>query len=126
MGCIGIRPFAAGLLTDRRIDRAKLAPDDRMQDPQWDRLYDQLAELRKALDEEPSSWTRFAIQFSLAHPLVASTVVGINSPSQLQSVVSAAEDRYPDGDLLGRAHEVCLRFREEFGVKGNTAGVPIY
>ena len=126
MGYIGIRPFAAGLLTDRRIDREALAPEDRMKGSQWDRLYDQLEELRKELKQEPASWTRFAIQFSLAHPVIASTVVGINSPNQLHSVLEAVEEGYPDRDVLSQAHKVCLRFREKYGVKGNPGGVPIY
>ena len=97
-----------------------------MRDKQWDRLYDQLAELRQALPLEPDSWTRFAIQFSLAHPAIASTVVGINSPEQLRPVIEAADGHYPDAEVLETARAVCNRFRDTFGVKANPAGVPTY
>lgn len=126
MGFIGIRPFAAGLLTDPRIDRENLPEDDRMRDPQWDRLYDQLTELKNALGDEQASWTRFAIQFSLIHPVITSTVVGINTPAQLQSVIEAVEGHPLNQDVLSRAHQVCRQFREQFGVKGSPAGVPVY
>ncbi|MDA3950998.1 MAG: aldo/keto reductase [Spirochaeta sp.] len=45
MGFIGIRPVAAGLLTDKRVNRDKLPADDRMADSQFDRWYDQLNEV---------------------------------------------------------------------------------
>ncbi|MFP4409592.1 MAG: aldo/keto reductase, partial [Spirochaetaceae bacterium] len=79
MGFIGIRPFAAGLLTDKRVNRNALPDGDRMRDSQFDRFYDQLEDLRKAISGEPASWSSFAIRFSLADPRIASTVVGINS-----------------------------------------------
>ena len=126
MGFVGIRPLAAGLLTDKRFDRRALPSDDRMQDEQWNRLYDQFAELRESMDEQPTSWTRFAIRFSLAHPRITSTVVGINSPDQLRSVLDAANDAPLDESVVLRAHEICRRFRENVGVKGNPAGVPVY
>ena len=126
MGFIGIRPFAAGLLTDKRIDRAALPPDDRMADEQFDRFYDQLAALRKELPREPDSWTKFAIRFSLADRRIVSTVVGINTPEQLRTVVDAVSGPYPDQAALDAAHRLCTDFRNRFGVKGNTAGVPVY
>ncbi|MGM0367439.1 MAG: aldo/keto reductase [Actinomycetota bacterium] len=126
MGFIGIRPLAAGLLTDRRIDRSSLPKDDRMKDAQWDRLYDQLGELRKELPQEPDSWTKFSIRFALAHPLVASTVIGINKPEHLHTAVEAIEEKYPEDEVLQTAHRICKNFREKYGVKGNMAGIPVY
>ena len=126
MGFIGVRPFCAGLLTDRRVNRDTLPADDRMRDEQWDRMYDQLAELRTSLTAEPESWTRFAIQFSLAHPAITSTVVGINSPEQLKPILEAVDGSYPEQALLDGAHRICSEFRQRFGVKGNPAGVPVY
>ena len=126
MGFIGIRPFAAGLLTDRRVNREALPADDRMRDSQFDRFYDQLAELRKELPAQPESWTMFAIQFALADPRITSTVVGINTPEQLRTVLQAVEGDYPDAVLMEKAHRICTRYRKRFGVKANTAGVPVY
>ena len=126
MGFIGIRPFAAGLLTDRRIDRDALPADDRFRDGQFDRFYDQLTKLRQALPDEPESWTEFAIRFSLAHPLIASTVVGINTPQQLHAVLTAVEGPVPDRSILDAAHSICSSFRQKFGVVANAGAVPVY
>ncbi len=126
MGFIGIRPLAGGLLTDRRVNRSSLPEDDRMKNTEWDRVYDQLGELRKELPEEPDSWTKFSIRFSLAHPLIASTVIGINTPEQLRTAIAALEGEYPGDEVLQTAHCICKSFREKYGVKGNYAGVQIY
>lgn len=126
MGFIGIRPFAAGLLTDKRVNRDELPKDDRMRDSQFDRFYDQLAKLRKQISEEPDSWTIFALRFALSDPRIASTVVGINSSEQLQAALEAVEKGPLAGDTVQMAHEICTSFRERFGAKGNTAGVPVY
>ncbi|MFW5797390.1 MAG: aldo/keto reductase [Spirochaetota bacterium] len=103
-----------------------LAEDDRMRDAQADRFYDQLAELPKELPPEPESWTAFAIRFPLADPRITGTVVGINTPEQLRTALQAVEGNYPDRAVVESAHRVCTTFRERFGVKVNTAGVPVY
>ncbi len=126
MGFIGIRPVAAGLLTDKRIDRAKLPADDRMADEQFDRWYDQVAELRNEMAREPQSWTKFAIQFSLADRRIASTVVGINTPEQLRTILEAVEGPTPKREVVDAAHQICSATRARYGVKANTAGVPVY
>lgn len=126
MGFVGIRPLAAGLLTDRRIQRDKLSEDDRLRATHFDRWYDQLAELRAALPSEPSSWTRFAVQFALAHPSHTSTVVGINSPEQLRTLLEAADGDYSGQEVLQAAHEACSSFRDRHGIQGHPSGVPTY
>ncbi|MCA1755476.1 MAG: aldo/keto reductase [Spirochaeta sp.] len=126
MGFIGIRPFAAGLLTDKRVNRDLLPEDDRMRDLQFDRFYDQLTEFRSTLPQEPDSWTEFAVRFSLSHPLIASTVVGINTPEQLHSAVSAVDKGPLDSSVVQQAHKICTDFRQRFGVVANMGGVPVY
>lgn len=126
MGFLGIRPFAAGLLTDKRVDRAALPASDRMADAQFDRFYDQLAALKAALKETPMSWSQFAISFSLAHPVITSTIVGINRPEQLRTALEALDAGSLDAETLTVAHRVCTEFRRRFGVVANTAGVPTY
>lgn len=126
MGFIGIRPLAAGVLTDKRVDRDALPEGDRMRDSQFDRFYDQLHELRAAMSEEPTSWSSLALRFSLADPRVTSTVVGINTPEQLREALKAVETGLADDTVVQKAHEICTRFRERFGVKANPGGVPIY
>jgi aryl-alcohol dehydrogenase-like predicted oxidoreductase len=126
MGFIGIRPFAAGLLTARRVDRGDLPEGDRLRDPGFDRLYDQLAEFRLAHGEEPADWTRFALRFALSHPVIASTVVGINTPEQLLSAAAAVEDGPVDAAVVQAAHGLTMKFRGKFGVKAPGSGIPAY
>ena len=92
-GFLCIRPFLAGLLTDRRADRAALPAGDRMRDPSWDTAYRRLALLRERL--QPASVTAFAIQFALAHPIVASLIVGLNTVEQVDEVIDAAAEPAP-------------------------------
>ena len=92
-GFLCIRPFLAGLLTDRRADRAALPAGDRMRAAAWDAAYRRLAVLRERL--QPASVTAFAIQFALAHPIVASLIVGLNTVEQVDQVIDAAADPAP-------------------------------
>ena len=89
-GFLCIRPFLAGLLTDRRADRHALPDGDRMRERSWDRAYDRLAVIRERLG--PASMTRFAIRFALAHPIVASLIVGLNTVAQVDEVIDAAAE----------------------------------
>ena len=128
MGFIGIRPFMGGLLTDRRVHREALPADDPMRDPRWDRAYDQLAEAAPLIAEAKgdASWTAFALRFSLADPIIASTVVSINSPAQLQEVLDAVEAEPPDRELVTRLDAITRRFRERHGVVADKSGLPVY
>ena len=126
MRFIGIRPLAAGLLTDRRVDRAPLASDDRLRDGQFDRLYDQLAELKKKLPHQPESWTRFAYRVALADPRTTSTVVSINTPEQLRAAIESVGEPYPERELLPAANRICADYRTKHGVTANGAGIPKY
>ena len=92
-GFLCIRPFLAGLLTDRRADREALPAGDRMRDPSWDGAYRRLAVLRERL--QPTSVTAFAVQFALAHPIVASLIVGLNTAEQVDEVIDAAAEPAP-------------------------------
>jgi aryl-alcohol dehydrogenase-like predicted oxidoreductase len=92
-GFLCIRPFLAGLLTDRRADREALPAGDRMLDPSWDAAYRRLAVLRERL--QPPSVTAFAVRFALAHPIVASMIVGLNTVEQVDEVIDAAAEPAP-------------------------------
>lgn len=109
LGFVGIRPFMAGLLTDRRADRSSLPLDDRMADAQWDAAYQRLALLERRVGPV-DSWTSFAVQFALAHPVVSSLVVGLNTPAQVDEVIDAADGDLPDRSVFG---EVLAVFREQ-------------
>ena len=89
-GFLCIRPLLAGLLSDRRADRHTLPAGDRMRAPEWDGAYQRLAVLRQRL--APASLTRFAIRFALAHPIVASLIVGLNTVAQVDELIDAAAE----------------------------------
>lgn len=89
-GFLCIRPLLAGLLTDQRGNRASLPDGDRMRAPGWDRAYERLALLRQEL--APAALTRFAIRFALAHPVVTSLIVGLNTVAQVDQVLDAAAE----------------------------------
>ena len=95
-GLFCIRPFMGGLLTDRRSNRSQLPVDDRFQDARWDVAYKRLESLQTVLADDISSWTEFAIKFSLCHPIVTSLIVGLNSLEQVDGVLAAANGDYPD------------------------------
>lgn len=95
-GFFCIRPFMAGLLTDRRINRAALPAGDRMQASQWDAAYERLAQFQSALNKDIDSWTAYTIQFCLSHPIVTSLIVGLNTVAQVDEVLDAADGEYPD------------------------------
>ena len=89
-GFLSIRPFLAGLLTDRRAERHALPAEDRMRERSWGGAYDRLAVIRERLG--PASMTRFAIRFALAHPIVSSLIVGLNTVAQVDDVIDAASE----------------------------------
>ena len=113
-GFICIRPFMAGLLTDRRGQRAQLPEDDRFRDSQWDNAYERFALIQSEFSEEVDSWTAFSIRFALAHPIIASLVVGLNSIEQVDAVIDAAEGVETEPSLFQRA----LRVFQEHGPIG--------
>jgi len=102
-GFFCIRPFMAGLLTDRRADRGGLPADDRMRDDRWDAAYARLDQLREAFGDRIDSWTQFAIKFGLCHPIVTSLIVGLNTEEQVDGVLDAADGNYPDRSVFEQA-----------------------
>ena len=103
-GFFCIRPFMAGLLTDRRADRSRLAADDRLAAASSDAAYERLSLLHSSLGlAEVESWTAFALKFALIHPLVTSLIVGLNTEAQVDEVVDAADGQYPDRSLWDQA-----------------------
>ena len=112
-GFLCIRPFMAGLLTDRRADRQRLPADDRMQDRSWDAAYARLDQLRA--DLAIHSMTAFAIQFALIHPVVTSLIVGLNSEQQVDEVIDAASAPALDRSSFDQA----LRIFNQLGPVGS-------
>ena len=102
-GFFCIRPFMAGLLTDRRANRECLPEGDRMLEENWQPAYERLKVIESALGVEIKSWTEFAIKFALIHPIVTSLIVGLNTPEQVDGVLDAADGNYPDRNVFDKA-----------------------
>ena len=105
-GFFCIRPFMAGLLTNRRATRANLSEDDRFQDPKWDHAYERLDLLKPIFGDALDALTQFAIKFALCHPVVTSLIVGLNTEEQVDQVLDAADGKYPDRRAFDKALEL--------------------
>jgi aryl-alcohol dehydrogenase-like predicted oxidoreductase len=103
MGFIAIRPLYEGILTD---ERATPAAGDRFADPQYAPALAKRRKIAEAFRSEiGTSMTAFALRVALAEPVVASLVVGLNRPEQVDGILKAL-----DRPLLSR--EVVRRVRE--------------
>lgn len=109
MGFLCIRPLYQGILTDGR-DPARMAPDDRFRDPKF---ADDLARRTKVAQafaaEIGGSMTAFALKFALASPVVASLIVGLNSPEQVEGTVRAVEGDALSPRIVTRGYELWQR-----------------
>ncbi len=92
---VAIRPLAGGVLTSRRIDRDTLPEHDRMRDSSADELYRRLGQIMPVVGTPQIPWEQYAYRFTLADPLVKSTVLGINSIHHLAT--AASEIDLPQG-----------------------------
>jgi aryl-alcohol dehydrogenase-like predicted oxidoreductase len=108
---ITIRPLCQGILTDKRADRKSLPAEDRMKSPNMDDLYRRFETVRRALGEPGMPWEQFAFRFSLIHPVIKSSVLGITVPEHLKT---AEGPDLVSGDLLAKA----LQANQEFDVIG--------
>lgn len=114
MGFIAIRPLYQGILTDQRNEQASLPATDRFADEKFARDFAKRKQIAQTFREEiGESMTRFAIRFALASPVVASVVVGMNRPEQVDGVVSALEDELPSLKTVKKAQEL---WRSDFGL----------
>ncbi len=104
MGFLAIRPLYQGILTDER-DPDRLAEDDRFRDERFARDFEKRAKIVDAFGGEiGASMTRFAVRFTLADPLVASVIVGINTPAQAEGMLAAADEPDLSPELVDRAY----------------------
>jgi aryl-alcohol dehydrogenase-like predicted oxidoreductase len=105
-GFFCIRPFMAGLLTDQRINRGQLPEGDRFQDESWNAAYERLELIKSAFGDAVTSWTQFAIKFTLSHSVVTSLIVGMNTPEQVDGVLDAADGDYPGRKVFEEALDI--------------------
>ena len=106
-GFVSIRPLYQGILTDERADQASLAESDRFRDAKYVGDFAKRARVAEEFAEEiGQSMTGFALRFTLAHPIVASVVVGLNSPEQVKGAIAAVEDDFPSVDTVVRAQNL--------------------
>ena len=114
MGFIAIRPLYQGILTDQRADQDSLPEGDRFAAAGYADDFARRKKVAEAFREQiGESMTGFAIRFALAAPVVASVVVGLNTPEQTDGVVAAAEADTPGMETVRRAQEL---WRSGFGL----------
>ena len=107
MGFIAIRPLYQGILTDGRADRASLPEGDRFRGERYAPDFAKRAKVDEAFGAEiGGSMTSFAVRFALAAPIVASVVVGLNTPEQVEGIVAAVEEDLPSPDIVGKARKL--------------------
>ena len=104
LGFIAIRPLYEGILTD---ERATPREGDRFADPQYAPALARRRTIAEAFRNEiGESLTAFALRFALAEPVVASLVVGLNRPEQVDGIAEAVEGSPPSRELVRRAQEL--------------------
>ena len=107
MGFVCIRPLYQGVLTDERADQSSLAAGDRFAGEEYAADFAKRAKVVEALgDRTGPSMTSFAIRFALADPLVASVVVGLNTPKQTDGVVAAVAEELPSMETVRRVRQL--------------------
>jgi aryl-alcohol dehydrogenase-like predicted oxidoreductase len=112
MGFIAIRPLYQGILTDQRNEPIRAT--DRFADEKFAHDFAKRKQIAQTFREEiGESMTRFAIRFALASPVVASVVVGLNKPEQVDGVLSALEGELPGLETIKKAQEL---WRSDFGL----------
>ena len=115
MGFVCIRPLYQGILTDQRSDQASLPEGDRFRDEKFRDDFAKRERIAEAFADEigPAGMTSFAIRFALASEMVASVVVGLNTPEQTDGILAAVEKDFPDMEVVRKAQEL---WRSGFGL----------
>jgi aryl-alcohol dehydrogenase-like predicted oxidoreductase len=114
-GFLCIRPLYEGILTDAR-DPARMTADDRFRDAKYAKDLARRARIAETFAAEiGGSMTGFAIRFALASPVVASVIVGLNSPAQVEGIAATVEKEFPDPSVVGRAYDL---WKAGFGLDG--------
>lgn len=108
MGFLTIRPLYQGILTEKRRPGKYLrSGDPRFADMSFDEDFRKQEKLVRELEGEiGGSLTDFALRFSIAHPVIASAIVGMNTPEQVESLVKAVEKPLPSADTVRRVFEL--------------------
>ena len=108
MSFLAFRPLYQGILSDERANASALDASDRCADPVYRSAYEKLDALKAIFrDEIGDSMTSFAIRFALAHPVVASIILGLNRVDQVDGAVAAAEHPMLAAGMVDRARR-CL------------------
>jgi aryl-alcohol dehydrogenase-like predicted oxidoreductase len=110
MGFVAIRPLYQGILTTERADRESLSEGDRLAGEKFAPDFAKRAGIAGAFRDEiegsSGGMTGFAIRFALAAPVVASVVVGLNTPEQVEGIVAAADGDLPSMETVAKAQEL--------------------
>jgi len=99
-GYFAIRPLLQGMLTDKRVDRTSLDPEDHKTRSGWTSRYKLLDEIRDAVGDPGGSWTSFSLRFALSHPSVTSLVTSASSEEQVNVMLEASDGTYFPASML--------------------------
>ena len=114
-GFLCIRPLYEGILTDGR-DPARMTADDRFRDAKYAKDLARRVKIAETFAAEiGDSMTGFAIRFALASPVVASVIVGLNSPTQAEGIAAVLDAPIPDPSVVTRAYDL---WKAGFGLDG--------
>lgn len=104
MGFLAIRPLMEGVLTNNRPSQEALADDHRLTDPRHAPTFRERTAVADAFKGEIGrSMTRFALRFPLCSPLVASIIVGLYTPQQVEAVTGMMDGIELRPELVERA-----------------------
>lgn len=104
-----MRPYLEGVITDKRHRRNLLSPDDPKLASSWDSTYDRFELIKREIQEEILSWTKLAVGFVLANPLVPTAIMGMRTRAQVQEACATIDGNYPDLDFVKRIHKINSR-----------------
>jgi aryl-alcohol dehydrogenase-like predicted oxidoreductase len=103
---VAYRPFAGGLLVNKRADRNAIPEGDRWKRDGSQKRMAQRDQIFEAAGLKPDNLTAAAVKFCLTSPCIASLVTGINTREQIKEIIAAADGKYLDPTLGRKLYEV--------------------
>lgn len=106
MALFAMRPYLEGVITDKRYRRDLLPSGDPKLASSWDETYARFDLIQQELGEGITSWTKLAVGFVLANPLVPTAIMGMKTRAQVEQACATIDGKYPDWDFVQRIHQI--------------------
>ena len=105
IGCIAFSPLAQGMLTPKYrngipADSRAARPEGFLQSNQVDAHREQIEALAQLAEQHHIALHHLAIQWTLQHPAVTSSLVGTRNVTQLDDLINALDTPTPSRELL--------------------------